>query len=211
MLSRLNFSRWVFAIAMLQGLIPTSLGVAAPNPPTEQPAFAQPIAPTPTPTSSLIKSAPSEFLPSSDPLDLAALDQLRQGSCATCSVTSNLPPGLSTLLTTAQTKPSLWWYRDQTTPGLVENWLVYEARQTQPARVDFILNRGIWSAMDYLERYAFINAMGTATSRFGYNSRFFQLQQASQTRLATYTCDFQPQPASTCQLVLESIGLNRFQ
>ncbi len=158
-------------------------------------------------------SSKLRILPAPEPLDLRVLDQLKQTTCVVipCSSAASLPLEREVILSTPKVEPSLWWYRDQAKAGLIENWLVYDQSRSQAApRVDFVLNRGLWSAMDYLERYAFIHTMGAATSRLGYSSRFFNLQQNSQTRLATYTCDFQQQP-SACQLVLESIGFNRFR
>lgn len=160
---------------------------------------------------SSIPAVSATSLPSPDPLDLVALEQLDQQSCPSKPCPETVPGlgNVATRLNAPLKQPSLWLYRDLFKPGLILNWLVYPTKKQESARVDFVLSRSIWATMDYLERYAFINAIGAATRRFGYNSRFFNVQYNTQNRLATYTCNF-PQDPETCHLVLESIGFNRF-
>jgi hypothetical protein len=79
------------------------------------------------------------------------------------------------------TIPSLWWAREQLTDPVLENWVV--SPETQ--QVDLLINRQVWSVMGNLERYQFVNRMGTAAQDFGYNIRVFNRQQDL---LAVYNC-----------------------
>jgi len=85
------------------------------------------------------------------------------------------------------TIPSLWRAKENTESKLLDNWLAYPATDEEPARVDLIVNQQIWSFLDYLERYDFVNRFGTSVRKDGYNVRVFSNQQEF---LATYTCNF---------------------
>ncbi len=63
-------------------------------------------------------------------------------------------------------------------------------------RVDFVVNRQVWSLLDYLQRYGFIHEFGTVASSYGYNIRIFDSQA---NLLAAYTCDFSPLQSSSLQ------------
>ncbi|MGB3491335.1 MAG: hypothetical protein WBA57_01310 [Elainellaceae cyanobacterium] len=86
------------------------------------------------------------------------------------------------------TTPSLWWTQDQFGDKLLEHWLAYPGSETEPRRVDLVVDRQIWSLSSYLERYTFINRFGTAAKSFGYNIRVFNDQGSPQ---ASYICNFQ--------------------
>ncbi|MBD2627646.1 hypothetical protein [Trichormus variabilis] len=89
------------------------------------------------------------------------------------------------------TIPSLWWAKENSENKLLDNWIAYPNSDKQPARVDLIVNQQIWSLLDYLERYNFVNQMGSMARNFGYNIRVFNYQQEP---LATYTCNFSNSP-----------------
>lgn len=95
--------------------------------------------------------------------------------------------------TTGLTVPSLWWIQElyaasETYGGkLVERWTAYAGTGNQPGRVDFVVNRQLWSLLDYLDRYAFLHEFGTAAREYGYNVRVLTDRDAE---LATYTCSF---------------------
>lgn len=89
------------------------------------------------------------------------------------------------------TVPSLWWAKEQFGGKLLDNWLAYPSQGTATARVDLIVNRQIWSLLDYVERYEFVNSLGSVARDYGYNVRVFNYQQEL---LATYTCNFNIQP-----------------
>ncbi|WP_421658463.1 hypothetical protein [Leptothermofonsia sp. ETS-13] len=124
--------------------------------------------------------------PDSEPLDL---NHLKSG---------NTPPAVVTATTishTGLTIPSLWWvweqYAAQERYGnkLIENWIAYPGNGSQPGRIDFVVNRQLWSMIDYLERYTFIHEFGTVARSYGYNIRIFDNRANF---LAAYTCDFNP-------------------
>ncbi|TAF04132.1 MAG: hypothetical protein EAZ77_16125 [Nostocales cyanobacterium] len=83
------------------------------------------------------------------------------------------------------TIPSLWWAKETSENKLLDNWIAYPASGKLSARVDLIVNQQIWSLLDYLERYIFVNRLGSMAKNFGYNIRVFNYQKEM---LATYTC-----------------------
>jgi len=91
------------------------------------------------------------------------------------------------------TVPSLWWAKENSENKLLDNWIAYPASPTEPPRVDLIVNQQIWSLLDYMERYVFVNRLGSIASKSGYNIRVFDYQKEP---LATYTCNFPKSPAS---------------
>jgi len=106
----------------------------------------------------------------------------------------NNPQGVITANTINQgqlTIPSLWWAKENSENKLLDNWIAYPAQGTQPARVDVIVNEQYWSILDYLERYNFVNRVGSLAKNYGYNMRVFNHQEE---RLATYTCNFNTSP-----------------
>jgi hypothetical protein len=124
------------------------------------------------------------LLPSTVPLDVATLRM------------QPLPALLrsaTTISTVSLTIPSLWWTEDQhasqdpSEAKLVENWLAYPLTTDEPGRVDVVVNRQLWSLLDYLERYEFINEFGNSARDFGYNLRVFDNRAKL---LGAYTCDF---------------------
>ncbi|MBD2602961.1 hypothetical protein H6G81_00120 [Scytonema hofmannii FACHB-248] len=121
------------------------------------------------------------------------------------------PKGVITANTINQgqlTIPSLWWAKENSENKLLDNWIAYPAEGTQPARVDVIVNQQYWSILDYLERYNFVNRVGSLAKNYGYNIRVFNYQQE---RLATYTCNFNTSP-TLCRIDFNNqnkLGLRR--
>jgi hypothetical protein len=73
------------------------------------------------------------------------------------------------------TIPSLWWAKEQFDPfagKLIINWLAYPQQQ----RIDLLVNWQLWTLLDYLKRYRFINNFGTIAREYGYNLRIFNQQ-----------------------------------
>lgn len=101
------------------------------------------------------------------------------------------------------TIPSLWWAKEQFGGNLLDNWLIYPTRGTTAAQIDLIVNQQIWSLLDYLERYEFVNHFGTVARDYGYNLRVLNHQKEL---LATYTCDFSTNPQLCTINKLEAIG-----
>jgi len=100
------------------------------------------------------------------------------------------------------TIPSLWWVKEQFAGKLLDNWLAYPNRNQPGGRVDLVVNRQVWSLLDYLQRYEFVNHFGTAAKEQQYNTRVFNRQGGL---LAAYTCDFNVEP-SVCEIWLDSSG-----
>jgi hypothetical protein len=117
--------------------------------------------------------------PSDSPLDLGMLKN---------------PRGVTTANTFNQVKstvPSLWWAKENSESKLLDNWIAYPATTKESARVDLIVNQQIWSLLDYLERYQFINRLGTNARNYSYNVRVFNYQEEF---LGAYTCNFETIP-----------------
>lgn len=104
------------------------------------------------------------------------------------------------------TVPSLWWAKQQFGGKLLDNWLAYPSQGTTTPRVDLIVNRQIWSLLDYVERYDFVNSLGSVARDYGYNVRVFNYQQEL---LATYTCNFNIQPSLCSMGNLDATGKAR--
>ncbi|MEH1839033.1 MAG: hypothetical protein V7L20_09745 [Nostoc sp.] len=106
------------------------------------------------------------------------------------------------------TVPSLWWAQQNSETKLLDNWIAYPASNKEPARVDLIVNQQIWSLLDDIQRYDFVNRLGSAARNFGYNVRVFNYQKEP---LATYTCNFSTSPAlcSVQTTIKNKIGLER--
>lgn len=135
---------------------------------------------------STVPTGKQELRPDPAPIDLSAIES------------GKLPPGAVTSTTispTSITIPSLWWARDQYAAQeqfgskLVSIWVAYPGEGTQPGRVDFVVNRQLWSLLDYLQRYSFIHEFGTVATGYGYNMRIFDDRSNF---LGAYTCDFSP-------------------
>lgn len=137
--------------------------------------------------------------PSQAPLELSLLRS--DGSVDGRVVTSN------TVSQQGITVPSLWWAKEQFGSDLLNSWLAYPAPGTNPARIDLLVNRQNWSALDYIQRYEFINHFGTVARDYGYNLRVFNEQKEL---LASYTCDFSTNP-SQCSIQLDATGKARIR
>ncbi|MGB3757515.1 MAG: hypothetical protein WBA07_14245 [Rivularia sp. (in: cyanobacteria)] len=101
------------------------------------------------------------------------------------------------------TVPSLWWAQEQSENKLLDNWIAYPANNAQPGRVDLIVNEQIWNVLDYLERYNFVNRLGTEARTYGYNIRVFNYEKEP---LATYTCNLNLK-TPLCNIDLNVTGL----
>ncbi len=100
------------------------------------------------------------------------------------------------------TIPSLWWVKEQFAGKLLDNWLAYPNDNQIGGRVDLVVNRQVWSLLDYLQRYEFVNHFGTAAKEQQYNTRVFNRQGGL---LAAYTCEFNVEPLG-CKIWLDSSG-----
>jgi hypothetical protein len=106
------------------------------------------------------------------------------------------------------TIPSLWWAKENSKNKLLDNWIAYPASEQEPARVDLIVHQQIWSLLDYLDRYNFVNSLGSMSRNFGYNIRVFNYHQDI---LAAYTCNLSISPSS-CKIemsIQSKLGLRQ--
>ncbi len=107
---------------------------------------------------------------------------------------ANLPsPPLSQ---TAKSVPSLWLAQKQFGGKLLDRWFIDPGNTW----VIIIVNRQLWSLLDYMERYQFVNRFGTVASEYGYNLRVCNRQG---TALAVYSCQGD---RLTCRIDLESLS-----
>jgi hypothetical protein len=140
---------------------------------------------------------PSDSILGSEPLETELLDKRtppRDGQWITANTIS--PSQLA--------NPSLWWAEeqfDQFNGKLIQNWIAYPKKNKK--RVDLIVNRQLWSLLDYLGRYSFLSRYGAAARDYQYDVRVFN-EQADP--LAAYTCNYDITPPA-CQLILsDSFG-----
>lgn len=135
--------------------------------------------------SSTVQAIPQ---PSTEPLELSLLEP-------GAPLSNRYVITANTISQSDLTVPSLWWAREQFASQLLENWIAYPADGTNAGRIDLIVNRRLWSSLDYLQRYEFVNRFGTVGRDYGYNIRVFNYRQEL---LATYTCEFTVTPQ--CQI-----------
>jgi hypothetical protein len=108
----------------------------------------------------------------------------------------------NTISQTGLTTPSLWWAKQQFGGKLLSNWIAKPETAEMPNRVDLLVNQQVWGSYNYLDRYAFLNQIGTVSKDFGYHTRVFNAQGEL---LAAYICDFEmSEPA--CQIFLDPSG-----
>ncbi len=131
-------------------------------------------------------------IPSQAPLELDLLTNPRDNI-----ITAN------TISQKQLTVPSLWWAQEQSENKLLDNWIAYPTNNSQPGRVDLIVNEQIWNVLDYLERYNFVNSLGSLARTYGYNIRVFNYEKEP---LATYTCNLDLS-TPLCNIKMNTTGL----
>ena len=86
--------------------------------------------------------------------------------------------------------PSLWWARQQFDPfggRLINNWLAYpEIKQ-----INLTVNWQLWTLLDYLGRYRFVNQFGTVARNYGYELHIVNQQKQC---LASYQYNLESSP-----------------
>ncbi|MCY7322668.1 MAG: hypothetical protein LH660_12925 [Phormidesmis sp. CAN_BIN36] len=116
--------------------------------------------------------------------------QIQQGKCGTSSTAGVTDQSISQANLTI---PSFWWARDQISAQpqfgskLLDTWLACPGQNGSASRVDFVVNQQVWSLLDYLDRYDFVQHIGTVARSYGYDMRVFSRQGGF---LAAYTCNF---------------------
>ncbi len=97
---------------------------------------------------------------------------------------------------TEKSTPSLWLAQKQFGGKLLDRWFVDPGNTW----VIIIVNRQLWSLLDYMERYQFVNRFGTVANDYGYNVRVCNRQG---TALAVYACKGD---RLNCRIDLESLS-----
>lgn len=121
----------------------------------------------------------------------AALSQ--QPVCPTGNAANLPPPPLSQA---EPSVPSLWLAEKLFGGKLLDRWFVDRTNTW----VIIIVNRQLWSLLDYMERYQFVNRFGAVSSEYGYNLRVCNRQG---TALAVYSCKGD---RLSCKIDLESLS-----
>ena len=123
----------------------------------------------------------------------------QQPVCPTGNIANLPPPPLSQA---EPSVPSLWLAEKLFGGKLLDRWFVDRSNTW----VIIIVNRQLWSLLDYMERYQFVNRFGAVSSEYGYNLRVCNRQG---TALAVYACKGD---RLSCKIDLESLsnpGLRR--
>lgn len=120
---------------------------------------------------------------------------------------TQVPPGVVTEKTISMkglALPSLWWDTEQFDPfegQLVSGWRAYPEDQ----RIDLVVNRQLWSLMDFLQRYRYVNQLGTVARGYQYDLRILATPNRC---LATYVCQLESNSAQNCQIRFDLYGLS---
>ena len=117
----------------------------------------------------------------------------QQPACPTGNAANFPSPPLSQ---TEKSVPSLWLAQKQFGGKLLDRWFIDRSNTW----VIIIVNRQLWSLLDYMERYQFVNRFGTTSSEYGYNLRVCNRQG---TALAVYSCQGD---RLSCKIDLESLS-----
>lgn len=97
-----------------------------------------------------------------------------------------LTMGVVTAETVSQegiTNPSLWWTRNQFGRQIVVNWLAYPEEK----RIDLVVDRQLWSLINYVEKYSLVNHFALTAREYGYSLRIFNDQRLF---IGTASCNF---------------------
>ncbi len=98
-------------------------------------------------------------------------------------------------------QPNFWWVIEQFDPfegKLVESW----SSHSQVKEISLIVNLRLWTLMDYLGRYSFVNQFGSTARNYGYSLNIFSTQKQ---RLATYKYNSVTNPPKW-EINLERLG-----
>jgi hypothetical protein len=132
------------------------------------------------------------------PQESAAL--ARQPVCPKGDVADFPAPPLSQ---NQKSVPSLWLAQKQFGGQLLDRWFVDS--NSSNSWVILVVNRQLWSGLDYVGRYQFVNRFGVAAGEYGYNVRVCNRQGVG---LAVYSCNGD---RLSCRIDLESVSNPRIQ
>lgn len=86
--------------------------------------------------------------------------------------------------------PSLWWARQQFDPfggRLINNWLA----DPEIKQINLFVNWQLWTLLDYVGRYRFVNQFGTVARKYGYELHILNHQKQC---LASYQYNLESSP-----------------
>jgi hypothetical protein len=107
------------------------------------------------------------------------------------------------------TVPSLWWAQKQFGSNLLNYWVAYPGTDGTPPRVELLVDQQVWNQTNYINRYAFINQIGTDAKDFGYDVRIFTWRGEL---LGAYICNFDAAPTNPhCNVFLGLSAPGAFQ
>ena len=103
-------------------------------------------------------------------------------------------------------KASFWWAVEQFDPfngKLIQNWVA----SSQKEQIDMIVDRQLWTLLDYFDRYRLVNQFGTVARKYGYSLIVFDRQNQC---LASYKYNASIRPPKW-ELNLENYGEDSLQ
>ncbi|MBE9047580.1 hypothetical protein IQ255_24780 [Pleurocapsales cyanobacterium LEGE 10410] len=104
------------------------------------------------------------------------------------------------------TQTSFWWATEQFDPfggKLVQQWLAHPQKQ----QINLVVNWQLWTLLDYLGRYRFVNQFGTVARKYGYSLNVFNQNERC---LASYKYNFVSNPPKW-ELYLANLGKDSLQ
>ena len=104
------------------------------------------------------------------------------------------------------TPAKLWWAAEQFDPfegKLVQNWLTHPRQK----EINLVVNWQLWTLLDYLGRYRFVNQFGTVAREYGYTLNIFNQKEQC---LAVYKYNAVSNPPKW-ELHLEKLGQDSLQ
>ncbi len=102
---------------------------------------------------------------------------------------------------TEPTQASFWWAVEQFDPfggKLIQNWFASPKKQ----QVNLTVNWQLWTLLDYLGRYRFVNQFGTIARKYGYSLNIFNQKEQC---LGSYKYNSVSNPPKW-ELYLEKLG-----
>ena len=112
----------------------------------------------------------------------------------------------STKSVSDNTQTSFWWAAEQFDPfggKLIQKWLTNPQKQ----QINLIVNWQLWTLLDYLGRYRFVNQFGTVARKYGYSLNVFNQNNLC---LASYKYNSVSNPPKW-ELYLVNLGKDSLQ
>jgi hypothetical protein len=93
------------------------------------------------------------------------------------------------------TLPSIWWNRDQVYERwggyrLLRGWVAFRSRSANTNILDVDVDGQYWNRLEYSQKYALLNQLGTTARSYGYQVRIYR----GTTLVGIAACDFSSHP-----------------